>query len=52
MLWGTQLDELYQGTQMWDHDGYLRQFSEAGVDEPSVIDLPSGATLFLVSRPA
>jgi SAM-dependent methyltransferase len=52
MLWGIQLDELYQGTRMWDHSGYLRLFSEAGSPLPSVIDLPSGATLFLVNRPA
>jgi SAM-dependent methyltransferase len=52
MLWGIQLDELYQGTEMWDHAGYLALFAEAGTPLPSVIDLPSGATLFLVVRPA
>ncbi|MEA2537281.1 MAG: hypothetical protein QOF11_1515 [Chloroflexota bacterium] len=52
MLWGIQLDELYQGTRMWDHTGYLRLFEEAGIPPPSVIDLPSGATLFLANRPA
>jgi SAM-dependent methyltransferase len=52
MLWGIQLDELYQGTQMWDQAGYLRLFAEAGTPLPSVIDLPSGATLFLIHRPA
>ena len=51
MLWGIQLDELYQGTQMWDHAGYLRLFAEADAPSPSVIDLPSGATLFLIQRP-
>lgn len=52
MLWGIQLDELYQGTRMWDHDGYLGLFVEAGSPSPTVVDLPSGATLFEVSRPA
>jgi SAM-dependent methyltransferase len=52
MLWGIQLDELYQGTRMWDHDGYLVLFAEAGSPPPTVVDLPSGATLFEVPRSA
>jgi SAM-dependent methyltransferase len=51
MLWGIQLDELYQGTRMWDHTGYLGLFEAAALPPPTVIDLPSGATLF-VARPA
>jgi SAM-dependent methyltransferase len=52
MLWGIQIDELYQGTQMWDHPGYVGLFEAAAVPPPTVIDLPSGATLFVVARPA
>jgi SAM-dependent methyltransferase len=52
MLWGIQVDELYQGARIWTHDGYVAQFTDAGVPAPAIIDLPSGATLFLVRRPA
>lgn len=52
LLWGIQLDELYQGTQMYTHDGYIELFGTAGVPKPTVIDLLSGATLFVVERPA
>ena len=52
LLWGVQLDELFQGTRMYDHDGYVRIFEEARVPAPEVIDLPSGASLFVVERPA
>ncbi len=52
MLWGIQLDELYQGTRMWDHAGYLDLFAAAGTVAPTVIDLPSGATVFSAIKPA
>ena len=51
MLWGIQLDELYQGTQMWDRGGYLDLFAAAGTLAPTVIDLPSGATVFSAIKP-
>jgi SAM-dependent methyltransferase len=51
-LWGIQIDELYQGTRMYTHDGFLELFQSAGVPAPSVIDLLSGSTLFVVQRPA
>jgi SAM-dependent methyltransferase len=50
MLWGIQLDELYQGTRMWDHAGYLELFAAAGVPDPAIVDLRSGATVFAVVR--
>jgi SAM-dependent methyltransferase len=50
LLWGIQIDELFQGTRMYTHDGFVRLFAEAGVPAPVVIDLHSGATLFVVSR--
>jgi hypothetical protein len=37
---------------MWDLDGYLGLFAEAGSPAPAVVDLASGATLFEVTRPA
>ncbi len=52
MLWGIQLDELYQGTRMFDHAGYVGLFDAAGLPAPTVIDLPSGATVFVVLRGA
>ncbi len=52
MLWGIQLDELYQGTRMWDRAGYVDLFVAASIPSPTVIDLPSGATLFVLTRPA
>jgi len=52
LLWGIQIDELYQGTRMYTHDGFIELFQSAGVPAPSVIDLLSGSTLFVVERPA
>jgi SAM-dependent methyltransferase len=52
LMWGIQIDELYQGTQMYTHHGYLELFGRARVPDPTVIDLLSGATLFVVERPA
>ena len=52
LLWGIQLDELYQGTSMYTARGYVELFERAGVPAPTRIDLVSGATLFLVQRPA
>jgi SAM-dependent methyltransferase len=52
LLWGIQIDELYQGTRMYTHVGYVQLFGDANVPDPTVIDLLSGATLFVVERPA
>lgn len=52
LLWGIQLDELYQGTRMYTHEGYEQLFRDAGVPAPTVVDLRSGASLFVVQRPA
>ncbi len=52
LLWGIQIDELYQGTRMFTRDGYLALFAEAGAPAPTVVDLRSGASLFVVDRPA
>jgi len=52
LLWGIQIDELQQGTRMLTHEGFGTVFLEAGVPAPTAIDLLSGATLFVVRRPA
>jgi SAM-dependent methyltransferase len=52
LLWGIQIDELFQGTRMYTHEGFLEVFAGAAVPRPTVIDLLSGATLFSVERPS
>ena len=52
LLWGIQIDELYQGTTMYTQGGYDQLFASAGVPAPAVVDLRSGASLFIVRRPA
>jgi SAM-dependent methyltransferase len=49
---GVQLDELYQGTALATRDRFLAWFAEGGLPEPSRIDLPSGASAFVVERTA
>ena len=50
LIAGVQLDELYQGTALATREQFLEWFSAAGLPAPVVIDLPSGASLFLVER--
>ena len=50
LIAGVQLDELYQGTALATREQFLEWFSAAGLPPPVVIDLPSGASLFLVER--
>jgi SAM-dependent methyltransferase len=50
LILGVQLDELFQGTALVSRDRYLAWFDEAGLPEPTEIDLPSGAALFLLER--
>jgi len=52
LLWGIQIDELYQGTRMLSRAGFLELYASAGLPSPSAIDLLSGATLFDVVKPA
>jgi ubiquinone/menaquinone biosynthesis C-methylase UbiE len=49
---GVQLDELYQGSALASREKFLSWFAEAGLPEPTTIDLPSGAALFVAERPA
>ncbi len=47
---GVQLDELYQGTALATRAQFLDWFAQAGLPDPGSIDLPSGASVFLVER--
>jgi SAM-dependent methyltransferase len=49
---GVQLDELFQGTALAPRGQFQDWFAEAGLPEPMMIDLPSGAALFVAERPA
>ena len=50
LIAGVQLDELYQGTSLATRDRFRDWFAEAGLPEPTLIDLPSGASLFVAER--
>ncbi|MEO8437054.1 MAG: class I SAM-dependent methyltransferase [Chloroflexota bacterium] len=50
LIAGVQLDELYQGTALATRDQFLAWFDAAGLPQPTTIDLPSGASLFLAER--
>ena len=52
LIAGVQLDEVFMGTGLRTHEGFRAWFLDAGLGEPEVIDLPSGATLFVLRRPA
>jgi ubiquinone/menaquinone biosynthesis C-methylase UbiE len=47
---GIQLDEVFQGTGLATRETFQQWFRDAEVGEPEVIDLPSGASMFLVRR--
>jgi ubiquinone/menaquinone biosynthesis C-methylase UbiE len=46
LIVGVQLDEVFQGTRLETRETFVRWFLEAGLPEPEVIDLPSGASAF------
>ena len=50
LIAGVHLDEIFQGTGLRTRDGFAAWFADAGLPAPEVIDLPSGATLFIVTR--
>jgi len=50
LLWGIQIDELYAGSRLYTREGEADLFRQAGLAEPTLIDLPSGASLFLLHR--
>ena len=52
LIAGVQLDELYQGTALATREQFLRLVRRgAACPSPLLIDLPSGASLFVVERP-
>jgi SAM-dependent methyltransferase len=51
LIAGVQLDELYQGTALATRERFRAWFTEADLDAPELIDLPSGASLFVARRP-
>lgn len=52
LIAGVQLDELLQGTALVTREQYAAWFEQAGLPATNAIDLPSGAALFVVERPA
>ncbi len=52
LIAGVQLDELYQGTALATREGFRDWFAAAGLPDPALIDLPSGATILYLERPA
>jgi len=50
LIAGVQLDELYQGTALATREQFLAWFGQAGLPAPVVIDLPSGASLFVADQ--
>jgi SAM-dependent methyltransferase len=51
LIAGVQLDEIFQGTRLATREEFGQWFVRAGIPEPTLIDLPSGASLFLAEQP-
>lgn len=51
LLWGYQMDELYQGTSLLTRQQFRELFARAALPEPRLIELEAGATLFVASVP-
>jgi len=52
LIAGVQLDELYQGTALVTRDGFRAWFAAARLPEPTIVDLPSGASAIVLERPS
>ena len=50
LIAGVHLDEVFSGAGLHEIGRYLGWFKTAGIPDPLVIDLPSGATLFALHR--
>ena len=50
LIAGVQLDELYQGTALATREQFAAWFEAAGLPAPTLIDLRSGASLFVAER--
>jgi SAM-dependent methyltransferase len=51
LIAGVQLDEVFQGTRLATRDEFEAWFRDAGLPDTQLIDLPSGASVFVVRRP-
>lgn len=51
LLWGYQMDELYQGTSLLTRQQFRSLFADASLPEPQLMELEAGATLFVVRVP-
>jgi SAM-dependent methyltransferase len=52
LIAGVQLDEVFQGTRLETRDTFLGWFRAAGLPDAQVVDLPSGASMFLARKTA
>lgn len=52
LIAGLHLDEVFGGFGLRESVAYVGWFRDAGMPVPEVIELPSGATLFALQRPA
>jgi len=50
LIAGVQLDELYQGTMLATREQFFEWFAAASLPRPVLVDLPSGASLFVSER--
>ncbi len=50
LIAGVHLDEVFMGAGLRDVPAYRRWFAVAGIPEPEIIELPAGATLFVLER--
>jgi len=50
LIAGVHLDEVFMGAGLRDLATYRAWFADAGTPEPQVIELPSGATFFVLDR--
>ena len=50
LIAGVQLDEVFQGTQLGTREAFRTWFAAAGLPDPQLIDLPSGASAFLAHK--
>lgn len=50
LLWGYQLDELFQGTSLLTRKGFEQVFAQAGTGTPERLELDAGATIFVLRR--
>jgi SAM-dependent methyltransferase len=51
LIAGVQLDELFQGTRLATREQFAAWFEAAGLGQPDAIDLPSGASVLMATRP-